>query len=260
MAAADTRALCSEGVASPTDGPRQYRAPVFNAPELDGSLKRGPLAMRNEQDREFESYNRGREINYWGCMVFALYFVAFGFYLWVRITKTLDLAGYLWCARSGLAGVQAQHTFSRVLQGACGQEAACAPVQELSFWGAEDQEPSSRHACGQAATLMPLMPPRRYGIIVLVVEGMGFTTVVLYGVNLLFNPVIMVYEEDINNPGKPITRRPYHARVCVPCYKESLEIIRRTVMALYDAELPEVAPAAAAGVLRAWRTRHSTCT
>ena len=74
----------------------------------------------------------------------------------------------------------------------------------------------------------------------LVVEGMGFTTVILYGINLLFNPVVMVYEEDINNPGKPITRRPYHVRVCVPCYKESLEILRRTVMALYDAELPEV--------------------
>ena len=74
----------------------------------------------------------------------------------------------------------------------------------------------------------------------LVVEGMGFTTVVMYGVNLLFNPVVMVYEEDANFPGKPITRRPYHVRVCVPCYKESLEIIRRTIMALYDAELPEV--------------------
>ena len=82
----------------------------------------------------------------------------------------------------------------------------------------------------------------------LVVEGMGFTTVVLYGVNLLFNPVLMVYEEDANFPGKPITRRPYHVRVCVPCYKESLEIIRRTIMALYDAELPEVGSALPAAV------------
>ena len=92
----------ADGIASPAEGPKQYRAAAFNAPDLDGSMKRGPLAMRNEQDREFESYNRGREINYWGCMVFILYILAFGFYLWVRITKTLDLAGYLWCAPAAI--------------------------------------------------------------------------------------------------------------------------------------------------------------
>ena len=74
----------------------------------------------------------------------------------------------------------------------------------------------------------------------LAVEIIGASTITLYGVNLLFNPVIMVYEEDANNPGKPITKRPYHVRALVPCYKESLEILRRTIMALYDAHLPEV--------------------
>ena len=85
----------------------------------------------------------------------------------------------------------------------------------------------------------------RYGWLVLAVECIGATTIVLYGVNLLFNPVAVVYEEDVNNPGKPITKRPYHVRACVPCYKESLEILRRTVMALYDAQLPEVHTSAA---------------
>ena len=80
----------------------------------------------------------------------------------------------------------------------------------------------------------------RYGWVVLVVEMIGATTIVLYGVNLLFNPVVMVYEEDPAHPGKPITRRPYHVRCLVPCYKESLDILRRTIMALYDAQLPEV--------------------
>ena len=59
-------------------------------------MKRGPLAMASEQDRAFEPYNRGREINYWGCMVFVAYICAFIFYLWIRISKTLDLAGFLW--------------------------------------------------------------------------------------------------------------------------------------------------------------------
>ena len=80
----------------------------------------------------------------------------------------------------------------------------------------------------------------RYGWVVLAVEMMGFTTIVLYCVNLLFNPVITVYEEDPNNPGRPLTRRPYHVRALVPCYKENLDILRRTIMALYDAQLPEV--------------------
>ena len=80
----------------------------------------------------------------------------------------------------------------------------------------------------------------RYGWVVLAVEMMGFTTIVQYGVNLLFNPVITVYADDQIQPGKPVTLHPYHVRACVPCYKESLEILRRTVMALYDARLPEV--------------------
>ena len=44
--------------------------------------------------------------------------------------------------------------------------------------------------------------------------------------------------DDPTNPGNVRTRFPYHIRVCVPCYKESLEILRRTIMAAYDATLP----------------------
>ena len=36
-----------------------------------------------------------------------------------------------------------------------------------------------------------------------------------------------------------MVKLPYHVRVMVPCYKEELEIIRRTLMAAYDATLPE---------------------
>lgn len=46
-------------------------------------------------------------------------------------------------------------------------------------------------------------------------------------------------QEDPSSPGKPFTRHPYHVRVLVPCYKEGLDILRRTVMAAYDADLPE---------------------
>lgn len=45
-----------------------------------------------------------------------------------------------------------------------------------------------------------------YGIFVLVVEIIGATTVMLYGVNLLFNPCIEKFEEDPNLPCRPKVR------------------------------------------------------
>ena len=73
----------------------------------------------------------------------------------------------------------------------------------------------------------------------LCIEMLGATTVILYGTNLLFNPVIEQPEEDADSPGKPKVKHPYHVRVLVPCYKESLEILRRTIMAAHDAILPD---------------------
>ena len=56
------------------------------------------------------------------------------------------------------------------------------------------------------------------------------------------DPVLTTYHmqagDDPASPGNVRTRFPYHVRVCVPCYKESLEILRRTIMAAYDATLP----------------------
>lgn len=71
--------------------------------------------------------------------MFIFYILAFGFYLWIRIAKTLDLGSALW-----------------------------------------------------------------YGIFVLVVEIMGATTVILYGTNLLYNPVneIILTEDENGGPGK----------------------------------------------------------
>lgn len=70
-----------------------------------------------------------------------IYCVALVFYLWVRITKTLDLGRYL-----------------------------------------------------------------PYGIFVLIVEIMGATTTLLYGVNILWHPVNPPLPEDPNNPGLPKAR------------------------------------------------------
>ena len=92
----------------------------------------------------------------------------------------------------------------------------------------------------RCAKTLNLGPYVAYGYYVLAVEIMGASTVILYGVNLLWNPVLTPYMEDPENPGLTVVNHPYHVRVLVPCYSESLDILRRTVMAAYDAVLPEV--------------------
>jgi endoglucanase len=80
------------------------------------------------------------QVNWMGMAVFCFYICALGFYLWIRIAKTLDLGQYL-----------------------------------------------------------------GYGIFVLCVEVMGATTVILYGTNLLWNPVneiVLQESEDGIGPGK----------------------------------------------------------
>jgi len=42
-----------------------------------------------------------------------------------------------------------------------------------------------------------------YGIVLLVVECIGATTVVIYGINLLFNPVHETFPDDERQPGCP---------------------------------------------------------
>lgn len=70
-----------------------------------------------------------------------------------------------------------------------------------------------------------------YGAVVLGVECLGATTVLIYGLNLLLLPAP-------TGPFPPTTAAPYHVRVCVPVYKEALDIVRRTVLAARAAPLP----------------------
>ena len=42
-----------------------------------------------------------------------------------------------------------------------------------------------------------------YGIYLLCVEVLGFTTTIIYGLNLLWNPVIEQFPEDPQSPGRP---------------------------------------------------------
>jgi endoglucanase len=62
--------------------------------------------------------------------------------------------------------------------------------------------------------------------VILVIEIIGSTTTIVYGLNHLF------YTMDSDRPGsKPLmgpvrTGMQYHVRCLVPCYKESLQILQ----------------------------------
>ena len=83
-------------------------------------------------------YKQEKRWNIWGTMLMVFYTLAFIFYMWVRITKTLDLGQYL-----------------------------------------------------------------GYGIFVLIVEIMGATSTISYGINLIWSPVNLSLAEDPANPGLP---------------------------------------------------------
>ena len=56
------------------------------------------MGMLEDESREFERYHRVSIINWTGCIFFAAYLASLVFYIWVRITKTLDLGPYIRCA------------------------------------------------------------------------------------------------------------------------------------------------------------------
>jgi endoglucanase len=77
-----------------------------------------------------------------------------------------------------------------------------------------------------------------YGVFVLMVEILGATTTLLYGINIVADPVHEPPRPDPDNPGLVLVDHPYHVRVLVPVYKESLEIVTKTISAALSAALP----------------------
>ena len=180
---------------------------------------------------------RETKINIIGSIAFIAYILALGFYLWVRITKTLDLGPYLWYGCLILA-IEMLGATTVILYGLN----LVSPTHAFTPAG---------HVCGTS-------PPARMPTIT---EAEMLAVVLCWYANRLHahaqraaplsmplcilqvrDPVLTTYHmaagDDPANPGNVRTRWPYHIRVCVPCYKESLEILRRTIMAAYDATLP----------------------
>jgi endoglucanase len=78
--------------------------------------------------------------------------------------------------------------------------------------------------------LGPLLP---FGITVMVIEALGAACMAFYGVWL----IAATDDSDVTSAVKPL-RTQYTVRVLIPCYRESLAIVRRTIAAARQARRP----------------------
>lgn len=68
----------------------------MNAPDVEAPL---PTSYGDDNDDNTvlpTKFRRQRRLSPRGCLVTLLYLCAFGFYLYVRVAKTLDLGPYVW--------------------------------------------------------------------------------------------------------------------------------------------------------------------
>lgn len=77
-----------------------------------------------------------------------------------------------------------------------------------------------------------------YGVLVLGIEVMGASTTFLYGLNIVARPIHEPARPDDESPGLVLVDHPYHVRILVPVYKESLDIVAKTISAALAARMP----------------------
>ena len=140
----------------------------------------------------YHRFQRKRKINWYGSTCFFLYVVAFFFYMYIRITKTMDLGSYIACVPSCpfscllcRAAAVLKLLCLLPVSWVCLQHALC-PMQPCVL------------RCGCCGC--------RYGVYVLIVEILGAISTVLYGVNLLWDPVNEEPPADPNDPALPLVR------------------------------------------------------
>lgn len=148
------------------------------------------LSMLSSAFRTPKKYKRRTEINWTGTLAYIFFFCAFGFYMWIRITKTLDLGLYVGAQAVIIATAMKIDTLLTMQQCSSGRLQHCTRLK------------TCKQQTRQSSILCAHMPAG-YGVFVLIVEIIGASTVMLYGVNLLWNPVIEKFEEDPMLPGRP---------------------------------------------------------
>ncbi len=250
-AAVAAAAACS----SVAEGDARATPPLASVPDLRGPRARPLFRSRSEREKETKReaeaaerrrgrklkskvppdglgrgklgyrYVRRRRANPVGWALMLLWAASLAYYLYVRLVFTLK-------------GEEKSFSFAE-------------RERERTKRRQKDERKKTQHSSLFFLSLLPSPKPKQpglgsvlpYGILLLVVEVLGATTVLVYGINLLFNPL---HEKPPSTrttprmslpPGAPVpsfempkVALPYHVRVLVPCYKEELEICQRTVL------------------------------
>lgn len=90
---------------------------------------------------------------------------------------------------------------------------------------------------------LPVLLSCRYGVLVLLIEIISSTATLGYAI------LLIKYSKSRRTKGLPIPKKgqqpdldnlKFHVRVLIPCYKESCELVKLTVLGALKAPLPKV--------------------
>ena len=210
-AAADATAAAAAAAGVPIRTPCMrhsvHHMPLHHASQLS-SVPCCPASSEAEGAAIPHRLQKRRAVNLWGFFVFLFFIGAFCFYVYIRATKTLGLGSMLWWVGGGAA--------------------------ERGGDGGKVSPEAHLQRC-QCVVL--LVPTRRYGILVLSVEVLGGLAMLPYGL-CLTACVTNGTAPPPDEKGQLRTALPYHIRVVVPCYREPLDVIQKTVTAALVAPIP----------------------
>jgi hypothetical protein len=197
-----------------------------------------------------------------GLAIFLYYFGSLIYYIIIRATKTLNM-GYLgWVPEPRRAGWGGGCGRAAEAAGGC-KGAWSSQRRRRRLWGqasAAVGRPSSARRLrrggggsrGGGASLAPPVSPSfhptphhptlpSYGLLVLLIEIISSTATIGYAV------LLIKYSKSRRTKGLPIAKKGqqpdldnlmFHVRVLIPCYKESTDLVRTTVLGAVKAPLP----------------------
>ena len=183
----------------------------------------------------FRKYDRKTKKNWGGIAAVAFYCLSLVLYFFVRVTKTMDLGRYMFY------GVI---VFFIEVRFCCCFVFLEREKEEFFFlWFFSLQTTNDAFALTPSFFSLfsfSVPPPLSIHSQTLLYQMCGATTTLIYGANLVLDPVSEepVKDESSDVPGMVKVAVPYHVRVMVPCYSEPLDIISKTCEAAQRAALP----------------------
>jgi cellulose synthase/poly-beta-1,6-N-acetylglucosamine synthase-like glycosyltransferase len=254
--------LKAASLASDPENPVEYCAGAFNGQDLEtGSIFSQDDSDGEEEEKWRKMFKRRVTINKVGCSIMAFWFVAFIFYMYVRITKTMDLGPYLAYGIFVLvvevfgASATALYGINLLLNPVPPEQYKLHPEGEPKKGKADKSADSGKGAKKQrwwrrkgkkggsgkdaASTEGDLESDNS---VKLDVEASGDSFASMAS-SVSRTPSHSVTRSEssatmMSMGGGPELELAYHVRVLIPCYSEPTDIVQKTLLAIREAALP----------------------